>query len=222
MLDRPDSVAGMTGRTAAYLAAARSAQALLAEPAVAAAWSAPSALPAMTVGGLAAHLAFQVTSVPTALAADAGGRPVLPLREHYARATWTDGDLDSEANAGIRGRAEQLAGDGFEATRGAVADALRSLSDDLPARSGDQRVPMPAGPWALRLDDFLVTRMMEIAVHSDDLAVSVDVPTPDLPLDVLEPVLTLLIGLAAGRHGQAAVLRALARVERAPATINAL
>jgi hypothetical protein len=74
----------------------------------------------------------------------------------------------------------------------------------------------------LRLDDFLVTRMMEIAVHSDDLAVSTGVPTPELPAEVLEPVLALLTGLAVRRHGQPAVLRALSRAERAPDRINAL
>jgi hypothetical protein len=212
----------MTRHSEAYLAAARSAQALLAEPAVAAAWTRPSALPEMTVGALAAHLAGQVVAAPGVLRADASGVELVPLRAHYERATWTDGDLGSEANAGIRGRAEEQAAAGADAVRGELADAIGALEAALPTERGERPVRVPSGPWALTLDDFLVTRMMEIAVHSDDLAVSVDVPTPDLPLGVLEPVLLLLIGLSVGRHGQAAVLRALARAERAPATINAL
>ena len=79
----------------------------------------------------------------------------------------------------------------------------------------------PAGPWALRLDDFLTTRMMEIAVHSDDLACSAGVPTPQLPDAVLDPVFALLSRLAARRHGAPALLRALTRAERAPATVAA-
>jgi hypothetical protein len=212
----------MTQHSDAYLAAARSAAALLAEPAVTQRWDEPSALPEMTVGALAAHLASQVVNVPKTLAADASGRPVVPLREHYARATWIDGDVGSASNVGIRGRAEEVAAAGPDAVRRDLADALAALERAFAGEQGDRPVSAPSGPWALSLDDFLVTRMMEIAVHSDDLAVSVDVPTPDLPLGVLEPVLLLLIGLAAGRHGQAAVLRALARMERAPATINAL
>ena len=61
--------------------------------------------------------------------------------------------------------------------------------------------------WTLTLDDFLVTRMMEIAVHSDDLALSVGIATPPLQAAVLDPVLTLLTGLAVRRHGPTAVLR---------------
>jgi hypothetical protein len=64
--------------------------------------------------------------------------------------------------------------------------------------------------------------MMELAVHMDDLAVSVGITAPELSTTAFDPVLTLLTRLAARRHGQAALLRALARAERAPAVINAL
>jgi hypothetical protein len=74
------------------------------------------------------------------------------------------------------------------------------------------------GPWGLSLDDFLVTRMMEIVVHSDDLAFSVGLPTSELPSSVVEPVLALLTALAVRRHGATA----LARAERAPKTIAAI
>jgi hypothetical protein len=72
------------------------------------------------------------------------------------------------------------------------------------------------------VNDLLTTRMMEIAVHSDDLAVSVGVPTPELPVRVLHPVYDLLFLLALRRHGHTAVLRALSRAERAPASIAAI
>ena len=64
--------------------------------------------------------------------------------------------------------------------------------------------------------------MLEISVHLDDLAVSAGLPTPELPRDVLDPVLTLLHELAVRRHGPLAVLRALRRAERAPASIAAI
>ena len=209
----------MTETPAAYLSAARSALTLLGEPAVAAAWDEPSSLPDLGVGALAAHLAHQVTSVPVILAdAAPADAPLVSLREYYERASWRGAGPDEETNRGIRTHATGLAADGPDAVHARVAAAIDQLAAMLPDAPPDRPVPSRA----LRLDDFLVTRMMEIAVHSDDLAVSVGLPTPDLPFEVIDPVLRLLVGLAAGRHGQAAVLRALARVERAPATINAL
>jgi hypothetical protein len=79
-------------------------------------------------------------------------------------------------------------------------------------------------PWQdvrMRVDDFVVTRMMEIVVHSDDLADSVDVPTPLFGPAVAEPVVALLGALAAERHGEGAVVRTLVRPQRAPATVTA-
>jgi hypothetical protein len=73
----------------------------------------------------------------------------------------------------------------------------------------------------LTLDDMLITRMMELAVHSDDLAVSVGVPTPELPPGAADTVIGLLTRLAVRRHGPTGVLRALSRSERAPGTIAA-
>ena len=74
---------------------------------------------------------------------------------------------------------------------------------------------MPWWDWSLSFEDYLVTRVMEIVVHSDDLAVSVGVEAPALPEPVLGPVLALLVGISLRRHGQAAVVRALSRRERA-------
>jgi hypothetical protein len=71
------------------------------------------------------------------------------------------------------------------------------------------------------LEDMLVTRMMELAVHSDDLAVSLGVPTPAFPDSAMQVVIDLLTRLALRRHGQIPVLRALSRSERSPASIAA-
>jgi hypothetical protein len=62
---------------------------------------------------------------------------------------------------------------------------------------------------------------MEIVVHSDDLAASVDLPTPEFPEAVLVPVLDLLTLLSLRRHGQDAVVRALSRPQRASGSISA-
>ena len=73
----------------------------------------------------------------------------------------------------------------------------------------------------MTLDDFLLTRLIELVVHSDDLAASVGLETPQLPADVVDPVVDLLARLAVHRHGPTAVIRTLSRAERAPATISA-
>lgn len=64
--------------------------------------------------------------------------------------------------------------------------------------------------------------MLELAVHCDDLAHSVGLPTPQLPAPAVETVVDLLSRIALRRHGATNVLRALSRSERAPASISAL
>lgn len=205
-----------------YLAAAASATALLREPAVAAAWDGPSALPRLAVSGLAGHLARQVTRVPEILAADTPGTAPLPLLEHYARSQWVDGDLDGADNVRVRRDGDEEAAGGSAALVALAEGALAELATLLPAQPADRVVELPWAAWSLTLDDFLTTRLLEISVHCDDLAVSVGVPTPPLPPGVAAAVLPLLSLLAARRHGDTAVLRALSRAERAPATIAAL
>ena len=56
---------------------------------------------------------------------------------------------------------------------------------------------------------------------SENLPAFLGVAAPELPREALEPVLSLLTRLAVRRHGQGAVVSALARSERAPRTISA-
>jgi hypothetical protein len=205
----------------AYLGAATSAADLLGDLAVADAWDLPSALPDMTVGALASHLAGQLITVRDLLSAPPPAGAPIPLLEHYARARWVGADHEDEVNVSIRGGAEETAEGGPGALGSKVADVLDRLPDVLGQGREPDVVLIPWQGWALSVDDFLVTRMMEITVHSDDLAVSVDIATPDLTEQVLSPVLQLLASLAVRRHGQPAVVRALSRAERAPDTITA-
>ncbi|HEY9484339.1 MAG TPA: maleylpyruvate isomerase N-terminal domain-containing protein [Micromonosporaceae bacterium] len=206
----------------AYLHAATSAATLVADPAVSAAWSAPSALAGMSVGGLAAHLTSQIVSAARALDAAPTDVARVTIIEHYGRATWFGASWDQETNTAIRAASESAAEEGPAAVAETASEALAMLSVRLPDEPIDRSVRMPTGPWSLALDDFLITRMMEIAVHSDDLAVSVRIPTPELPESVMVPVFDLLTRLSVRRHGHTAALRALSRAERAPATISAL
>jgi hypothetical protein len=58
-------------------------------------------------------------------------------------------------------------------------------------------------------------------VHSDDLAAGIGLETPDFPDPVVADVLGLLTGVAVRRHGQTAMVRALSRPQRAPASVSA-
>lgn len=211
----------MTGIRDDFLATARSAADLLREPAVAAAWGEPSALPEFSVGGLAGHLAFQVLTIPRVLTEPVPLEQTISLVEHYGRALWVGADLDAEINVRIRDGGEAQAAEGPEALVARVDAAVKELTDAL-ASAANRPVRISLwGPWSLLLDDFLITRMMELAVHSDDLAVSVGIATPELPPSAVDTVIALLSRLAVRRHGPTAVLRALSRAERAPATIAA-
>ncbi|MFL1906115.1 maleylpyruvate isomerase N-terminal domain-containing protein [Streptomyces tauricus] len=204
----------------AYLETAAQAVAMLDAPEVAASWEKPSALAQWTVSGLAGHLAYQIFRVDPALEGPASEQEPIPVLEHYARAVWVDAPLDGEISSGIRAKGEGISSEGVRLLVERVHAALDQQRTDLGEVHDDWMVFMPQTGWALSLDDFLLTRLVELAVHMDDLAVSVGLGAPELPGSALDPVVALLTGLAVRRHGQAALLRALTRAERAPAAIN--
>lgn len=204
----------------AYLKAAEIAVELMREPAVAEAWERDSALAEFRVSGLVGHLGAQVLRLPGLLAADGPAGEPISLLDYYTGMPWVGADVHAEINVKLRELGEDVAAEGHAALLGRLDAAVDESRTALSAAPAGKLVEHARR--AIRLDDYLVTRMMEIAVHNDDLAVSVGLATPELPSDVLEPVLALLSRLAVGRHGQTAVLRALSRVERAPSTINAL
>ena len=173
------------------------------------------------MGGLAAHLASEVPLVLSVLSHPVGDAAPISLPEHYARAAWVTSGVDSDVNVAIRRGTDDAAAAGVAELIERTRAARESVAEALLGVPGDRVVVLAWQGWALTLDDFLVTRMMEIAVHSDDLAASVGVATPDLPPYVLDPVLALLTGLAVRRHGQSAVLSALTRRERAPESVAA-
>ncbi|GID92092.1 maleylpyruvate isomerase N-terminal domain-containing protein [Amorphoplanes digitatis] len=203
----------------AYLESARTAVTLLRHPALTERWSAPSALADFSTGGLARHLADQLTRTVTFLAAAPGGSAI-SIMEHFTGNSWVASGVDGAGNVRIRGRCEQAAAlitaDGLAAEAGAALDLLETV---VPGQPDDRIVDLD--DWGLLVDDFLLTRVIELVVHVDDLAVSLDQPTPAMPGEATEAAIRLLGRLAAWRHGPLPVLRALTRQERAPASIAA-
>jgi hypothetical protein len=202
-----------------YLAAARAAVALVRDPAVAKAWEQESALPSFRVSGLVGHLSNQVVALPDALAAAPPAEPLVSVLELYGQVDWIGADLDADINVMIREGSEKLAEGGPDE----VADRMDAALAAMPALFGDLDRPVKMR-WmrsAVTVADLLLTRLMELAVHCDDLAVSVSLPTPQLPPTATETVVDLLSRLAIMRHGPVAVLRGLSRAERAPANFTA-
>lgn len=212
----------MTSVRAVFLEAAGGALELVGRPEVTRAWDAPSALAGMTTGAVAAHLARQVHRVPEVLGFPPTDERPVNLVEHYLRSAWANSGTDDEANVDIRDRAEQGAAIGPAEVLLRAQDVLAGLRATLPAEPLDRVVRMPWAGWNLSLEDFLRSRLLEIVVHSDDLAVSAGIEPPAWPEDVVAPVLGLLTTLAVRKHGAPAVLRTLARRERAPRSIAAI
>jgi hypothetical protein len=196
---------------------------LATRPEVAARWSDESACDGMTIGGLGHHLVAQVDIAVRLLGGTPSEQAPIPLLEHYRRAAWVHTPLDAEANTTVRESANAEAGSGFGGLEARVADGLAALPAALAGAEGREpdSVLIPWQGWALTAHDLMTTRLMELVVHSDDLAASIDVETPQFPDDVVAAVLALLTGVAVERHGQTALVRALARPQRAPGQVSA-
>ena len=204
----------------AFLAATDHVISIVSRDDVAAAWYQPSALPEWNLGGLVAHLASQPLIALDLLRGEPSPEAIA-LDEHYARSAWVWGALDDDVNVSIRSGSDERAEAGRDPVLAAVVAARAALPDVLADQHPDWAVLIPWTGWALRRDDFLTGRMMEIVVHGEDVAASVGFTSPPLPDDVLSPVVALLTRLAVRRHGQGAVVSALSRAERAPRTISA-
>jgi hypothetical protein len=203
-----------------YLATAQVAAALLREPGIGHHWSDSSALPEYRISGLAGHLASAtVLRVAEALDAEVPDQEPVDAVQYFASAYVPGPSPHHPAHQRIRGIAEDVAADGQDDLLGRFDATLGDLARRLPTESPDRLVF--ATQRVLRLDQWLLTRLIELAVHMDDLAVSVDVETPTLPPEAGDLVLTALVRIAAAHYGEVPVLRSLSRRERAAVTISA-
>jgi hypothetical protein len=197
---------------------AESVSALLVRPEVALRWEEPSSLAEMTVGALAAHLGAHVVLATRVLT-----RPVPPdtdrigVIEHYERVKWRGAALDNDTNTAIRAGSESEAASGPDALDARVRSALEAFPAAWAGRT--DWVYIPWSGWCLRPEDFLLTRLVEMTVHHDDLATSLGLAPIEPDATVVGPVVNLLTELARREHGGIAVVRALTRRERAPDSI---
>jgi hypothetical protein len=195
-----------------FLETGRVAADLLARPEVEEAWDAASALPEFTVRGLAGHLLRATGSVAAYLdRPEPDGEPISAAR-YYAVAV-EEPDIHSDVHRAIRQRGEDEAAGGYESVRARSYELLETLAARLASEPPDRKV-RAYKDLVLLIDDYLLTRLIELVVHVDDLAVSAGIPAPDLPVDATRLAIDSLVETARLKHGDPAVLRALTRRER--------
>lgn len=174
-------------------------------------WGEPSALEGMTVGALAAHL-VRATGATLAYLdrTDPGDRP---SDELLTKVTYFHAAVDSPIHERIKEVSADEASAGYDAVLARAREVAAGLAERLPAEPEDRLVGA-LGARMLTLDDFCRTRMIEIGMHIDDLAHSVDLDTPPLSADVTGEVIDIVVGIARHLRGDWAVIHALARAER--------
>jgi uncharacterized protein (TIGR03083 family) len=157
----------------------------------------PSVLPGWSVRDLVAHVVVVADSV-VHLEPLPRSAPVLTLGEYLGGYAAGAATIDARTHAAAAEITDLDA-----AYRQRWAEAWRRVD----ALGGVEKVAARRGPS--RLVDFLVTRVIEMVVHGDDLARSVpDVPGPVLPPAAVGLVARALLDVLAERHpGQSLEVR---------------
>jgi hypothetical protein len=196
----------------AYLDAATAAVDLLGRRELGDKWNDDSVLPEFTIRGLSGHLARSVLQVEWFLDMPEPDADPVTAVQYYAELVGVD-DVDSELNTGIRDRGEETAAGGWARLyldTSNVLDRLRTRLPDVPA----ERKVLAFGR-SLAIDEYLKTRLIELTVHLDDLALSLDDESFTLPESATTFAIAVLVGVARARNGDLEILRALTRRERA-------
>jgi len=197
----------------AYLSAAATALVLLGESALSPAWDAPAAVSGFTLGALAGHLARGgIWAVEEYLDGPAPG-PEAELWDAATYYAFIPLESDSPIWGAVRDRAQELAKLGGSSVVEQAGGALERLAERITKAPPDATIAVIEGIPML-LDEFLRTRLVELLVHSDDLAVSLGITTPTFSADAVAVVTHLATDISRRRAGDLAVLRAQFRPER--------
>lgn len=183
-------------------------------PSVAAKWDDASALDGMTVGALSAHLLRAAGATIAYL--DRTETDRRPDGDLLTPMTYFHAAVDSPIHEQIKDVSATEASIGHEAT----ATKFRDLAEQMRTRFAaepEDRLVGALGDRMLTLDDFCRTRMIEVLMHLDDLAVSVGEDRPETDPRGVDTVIAITIGIARHLHGDWNVLYGLARSERSGA-----
>jgi hypothetical protein len=122
--------------------------------------------------------------------------------------------LQDSFHSAIRADAAKRAEQGAAALAARFEALVSRLRSTLAVQPMTRLVPV----WrieggATRLSEYLLTRIVELVVHADDLAVSVGMEVY-IPPDAAAEAFAVFLELARARWGDVGVLRAFARRER--------
>ena len=197
-----------------FLGAVSEARGLIASREVAAKWRERSVLEGLEVGALAGHLAraaFVVIGYLDASdAAVAPGTELLTADQYFEQVV---ASASADMHAGVRRRGAEEAADGQEALLARLDATMQALDARFAVEPADRILRVVAG-LLLPLDEYLVTRMVELVVHADDLAASAGIETPEFDAMTMACTIGCMLAMVRARHGDIAVVRGLARRER--------
>jgi hypothetical protein len=175
-------------------------------------WERPSALREMSIKALVGHLLRAPITVTTYLDNPPGtGTPTTPAA--YFDSILKSTDIEHPVHVGVRRRGLEEAMEGHDDVVARWDEATSRLHEVLEIEPSD-RLVVVGGDLLLSLDDYLVTRLVEVMVHTDDLAASVGIEGPNFQPEAAKLIFEAMVETARLRHGDVAVMRAFTRRER--------
>ena len=204
----------MADARAAFLDATATAQHLLERRELAERWGQDSVLPQFGVAALAGHLLRGMTTVEQYLDGPEPDEAGISAARYF-HTVIRSADISDPAHQAIRNRGADAAAGGPAALAAEARAARERLASRLAGVGAGRRLRV-AGGLVMTLDEYLRTRVVELVVHADDLAASLGVELAPPRPDTCAVAIDVLVGVARIRHGDMAVLRALARRERDP------
>jgi hypothetical protein len=206
----------LTDTRQTYLAAARAAVELVENDLVGSKWSEPSALTGYTVGGLAAHLCRAVVAPAGYLETEEPdtNRTVGSAAEYFRAAVGDHDPVYGDVHLGVRKRSDDMAASGYAEVLDSTRAAFQALTGRLQAEPQGRLIAVVGGA-VMGLDDYLETRIVELAIHADDLQASCPGIDLHMPGAVWAVARRVVGELAAMRAGDRAFVLGLSRSERA-------
>ena len=202
-----------------YLESCAVAVDLVARPEVEARWSSASVLPELSVGALAAHLGRALVTVDGYLRAEAApavDAATVSATDYFVAVLGEHDPIESDFHRGVRDRSATAA----ERGRDHVVESLRRVLDRLDDVPHDleHRIEVLAGVQ-MTLGEYLPTRLVELAVHSVDLADSAHLGPPPLPEGCWRVASRVVVEVAMRRNPPRDVALALSRSDRFPPAV---
>ena len=199
-----------------FLEAANAALRAVETPVVGDRWGERSALVGYSVGGLAAHLCRAISTPLSYLDSDSAAtdHDVLVDAAHYFQIALGDHDpVDSGAHLAVRQRSDDMAATGWMSVIDSTQLTLERLKLRLSLEEPSRTVRVFGG-IPMHLDEYLATRIVELAIHGDDLAESCEGLTIEFSDDAWAVARDVVTDVAALRATDRGLVLSLSRRER--------